>query len=261
MQTVMLVLVESIKRTLWTGSLRIKSVLLSEVAQVWIITSPAFASDTHGGKDVQHVPPLPPLLSLWGLEGSLQFFLLSSPVFMFNFLAPPTTTTTTILFILPAFSLLSVSPRAFRSAAQLLLNNSQPTTLCIFCAVPLHPSIQNHSCLTWLVFACLSVCAPCNCASTTSCAPTSVCVCEYLFCCFCIYFKVLHLCHWMVRSARPSFFTSRTHTHVRVSHRQTCPQFKTVHLFMWWLTSFSSSEESLCCGWIRGHLGAANSPW
>ena len=48
MQIVMLVLVESIRRTLCTGSLKLKSVLVSEAAQVWIITSPAFTVHARG---------------------------------------------------------------------------------------------------------------------------------------------------------------------------------------------------------------------
>lgn len=48
MQIVMLVLVESIRRTLCTSCLKLKSVLVSEVAQVWIITLPAFTVHAHG---------------------------------------------------------------------------------------------------------------------------------------------------------------------------------------------------------------------
>lgn len=126
---------------------------------------------------------------------------------------------------------LSVSPRALRSAAQQLLNYSQPTTLCIFCAVPLHPSriFPVSRGLSSPVCSCV----PCNCTSTRcNKLPTSACVwCVFFFCCFCIYFRVPHLCHWMFRSARLTVFTPKlTYTHVRVSHRQTCPQFKTVRL-------------------------------
>lgn len=42
MQTVMLALVESIRGTLRTASLKLQSVLASETAQVWIITLNAF---------------------------------------------------------------------------------------------------------------------------------------------------------------------------------------------------------------------------
>lgn len=48
MQIVMLVLVESIRRTLCTGSLKLKSVLVSEAARVWIITSPVFTVHARG---------------------------------------------------------------------------------------------------------------------------------------------------------------------------------------------------------------------
>ncbi len=48
MQIVMLVLVESMRRTLCTGSLKLKSVLVSEAARAWIITSPAFTVHARG---------------------------------------------------------------------------------------------------------------------------------------------------------------------------------------------------------------------
>lgn len=68
LQIVMLVLVESIRRTLCTGSLNLKSVLVSEAARVWIITSLAFTVYTRG--DCQRslfpthcLPLFPPCLS------------------------------------------------------------------------------------------------------------------------------------------------------------------------------------------------------
>ena len=48
MQIVMLVLVESIRRTLCTGSLKLESVLVSEAVGVWIITLPVFTVCAHG---------------------------------------------------------------------------------------------------------------------------------------------------------------------------------------------------------------------
>lgn len=56
MQIVMLVLVESIRRTLCTGSWKLKSVLASEAARVWIMTSPAFT--VHDDEERTCSPPL-----------------------------------------------------------------------------------------------------------------------------------------------------------------------------------------------------------
>lgn len=50
MWIVMLVLVGSISGTLCPTSLKLKSVLVSEAAQVWIITSNAFTVHARGGR-------------------------------------------------------------------------------------------------------------------------------------------------------------------------------------------------------------------
>lgn len=161
----MLVLVESIRRTLCTSCLKLKSVLVSEVAQVWIITLPAFTVLAHGEGTcsplfclLQAFPPrlpsplsLPPCFPLACLIGDstvcssssfcpvrlcfcLQVHALVLPHFpfpLFIFLNIPP---------FPKLSLFSVSPHALRSTTQQPLNYSHQTTLCIFCAVPLHPS-------------------------------------------------------------------------------------------------------------------------
>lgn len=88
MQIVMLVLVESIRRTLCTGSLKLKSILVSEAARVWIITSLAFTDHACGERTCSllfyHLLSLSlflffPLVSQRDNTHSLQFFL--SPLF------------------------------------------------------------------------------------------------------------------------------------------------------------------------------------
>lgn len=176
----MLVLVESIRRTLCTGSLKLKSALVSETAQVWIITSPAFTCSW--GKDEQpFVPhlslslylilplftsclceiiiesivlPLHSCLVSFCLSGLFLFFLQSS--FFFTFF-PFSHLFALFSLLFPSLSLIP-PPYALRSNTQQPLNYSHQTTLCIFCAVPLHPS-RIFPCLTWLsLSACVCVC-------------------------------------------------------------------------------------------------------
>lgn len=155
MQIVMLVLVESIRRTLCTGSLKLQSVLVSEAARVWIITSSALTVRTRGERTssllfyclILSLALSFPFLSLWGviLQSTVLFysffysvssvFCLSKFIRSYFSFSPPFLVSFYILF---SFShILSVYPHALRSTTQQPLNYSHQTTLCIFFAVPL----------------------------------------------------------------------------------------------------------------------------
>ena len=115
---------------------------MSEVAQTWIITSPAYAGDAHGERTCSLL--FYHLLTFFTSRRGIATFAGLSPAFYlflsyFRFCSSRFPSFYTHSF----FSLplaLSVSLRALRSTAQQPLNYSHQTTLCIFCAVLLHPS-------------------------------------------------------------------------------------------------------------------------
>lgn len=150
MQIVMLALMESIRGTLRTASLKLQSVLVSQTAQVWIIALNAFTVHASGGRTCSrlffHLNCLRLCLScLWGNNiVFLSIFSFTrfphrpsgctfSPVLSFFMSLSPSPSVSLAVF-------LPVSPYALRSTTQQPLNYSHQTTLCIFCAVPLHSS-------------------------------------------------------------------------------------------------------------------------
>lgn len=149
MQMVMLALVESIRGTLRTAGWKLQSVLASETAQAWIITSNAFTVHASGRTCSLlffHLNCLPLCLRrLRGNDAVGGFFL---PTFYFARFprCPLFLLYTFFVFLFPLSSSSSVclsaclSPYTLRSTTQQPLNYSYQTTLCIFLAVPLHSS-------------------------------------------------------------------------------------------------------------------------
>lgn len=161
----------------------------------------------------------------------LTFSFLHSPPFSLSF------------YTLSSFSLSpslppSVSPDALRSTTQQPLNYSHQTTLCIFCAVPLHPSRifpVSHGCLCSFVYVSVSACV-CAHAGMLSCACTSVCAPAYVsLLLFLIFFSFLPplmeaICSCLIFTFIENV-TTCAHTH-RQTHTQTYPQSKTVGLYV-----------------------------
>lgn len=141
MQMVMLVLVESIRRTLCTGSWKLESVLASEAAQVWIITPAAFIVHAcrKGGKDER---PIVSILSSLSCLSKVRY----------------TESTCCCCCFSLSELLLPYSPLTFISHSALLFRTRSKLFTSDGSLHPLRCSLSSHAACVWRITgACASV--------------------------------------------------------------------------------------------------------